>query len=319
MTSNSQTPVAKYLSPQADTLINIYGYDVTVGPPEITAPEEFQASPSPMHHLADNSAAMIPNQSVDPIHYYAANLKETSDSPTKRINDQVAWVDPDGVTFELNLPDVAPVQLLMMHTGHSYVTLEVNGQIVWQKFVSPFFSNITIPAEQVKKGKNKLHFKASSFPYIDFGITSLHVGTVEVRLDYYWQTILNALVVPGNSLNKSVGVKEGNTSTTSETTSMSISLGASGTLKSIGLSLSASLSTSKSHSITISKETEITHEVQQSCPADCSSVTYQEWVLCLSFTTITRMVFDSGKKSLTVTPSGENQYFIARTFEEKKS
>jgi len=320
MPNDVQMLPIKYLSPEDDLTLPIYGYNATQGPPKITAEEVFQATPTNLYSLGDNTSAMINTQTVNPVHYYASNLKETSGCRTGKTYKGTAWFpnidkDPGYITFDLNLPSQVAVLLEFNCVSWAMcgeVVLEVNGTNVWSYNSPAKEYSVVVRPSLLQKGPNTLKFATRGFSEICFGLISLTASTIAVKAEYYWQSICQGVVQSGGSDSQTVSVSHGNNSTTSETKQFSESLGVSATLHDIGLSLSGSLSTTDSHSVTISEQVTISHKVDMSCPSDCSSVTFQIWQLCVKFT--------AGNDQLLVIPASENGgTYIQRSFNKKNS
>ncbi|WP_288350888.1 hypothetical protein [uncultured Thalassospira sp.] len=322
MPNDVQMLPIKYLSPEDDLILPIYGYTATQGPPNITAEEDFQATPTNLYLLGDNTSAMIKRQTVNPVYYSAPNLRETSGCKTTRWDNRTAWFPnqdqkPNYITFDLNLPSQVAVLLEFNCTAENLaygaieVALEVNGVNVWSykdNSQGNEFSVVVRPS-LLQKGANTLKF-TNRFPTI-FGLFSLTASTVAVKAEYYWQSICQGVLQSGGSESQTISTIHGNNSTTSETRQFSESLGVSATLHDIGLSLSGSLSTADSHSVTISEQVTVSRKVDMTCPSDCSSVTFQIWELCVKFT--------AGDYHLSVIPTSEHGgTYAQRSYNTKK-
>ncbi|MBX2831136.1 MAG: hypothetical protein KTR23_08170 [Rhodospirillales bacterium] len=309
MSGTTKTQHVKNLTPTDDLSTYLFGYNITIGPPKITGVEEFSASPTTSVIMGTNKP-IIETQTVDTVHYYSKNLKETSGTKTFGPGDLNSW-DPsstnDQITFTLNLPGPAPTILeiayLFIPFSGTAATLYVNGQQVWPGPNNPSYTKAFIDASFLKAGDNELILATKQL------VKSVTVSSIEVQAEYFWTSLLTGSIRQGGTFSKEIDITLGNSDTDSETNQFSETLGGSGSLKGIGLSLSAALSTSETHSVTISEQVTKKQTVTQSCPDNAKSVTFQMWQLCVKFT--------AGDKTLTLRPPSEiGGEIISRTYEE---
>eukprot|EP01093_Parvamoeba_rugata_P012050 TRINITY_DN3442_c0_g1_i4.p1 TRINITY_DN3442_c0_g1~~TRINITY_DN3442_c0_g1_i4.p1 ORF type:complete len:317 (-),score=26.40 TRINITY_DN3442_c0_g1_i4:413-1363(-) len=298
-------------TPTDDLVSHVFGYNITVGPPDITGVEEFSASPTNSVIMGTNKPLLIETQTVDPVHYYSENLKETSGTKTYSFGDITVWkpgTTNNQITFSLNLlgpvPTIFEIDYLTPPLGGTS-NLYVNGKHVWPGPNNYYGAKAFIDASFLKSGENELTLKTKEL------ITSITVRSIEVQAEYFWTAFLEGSLGTGGSLSKEVDLTVGNTDTESETNQFSETLGCSGTLEGIGSSLTSALSTSETHSVTISEQATEKKTFTQNCPDGAKSLTFQTWQLCVKFTV--------GNKTLTIHPPSEvGGKTISRTYEETK-
>ena len=308
MSVTTKTEKSKNPTPTDDLVSHLFGYNITVGPPQITGVEEFSASPTTSVIMGTNKPSLIETQTVDPVHYYSDNLKESSGTKSASTGAGSVWnpaTTNNQITFTLKLsgpiPTILEIDYLFMQLFPA--DLYVNGQHVWPTPNITSYTKAFIDASFLKAGENELILATKQL------VSSVTVSSIEVQAEYYWTSFLDGSLGPGGSSSKEVDLTIGNTDTTTETNQFSETLGCSGTLDGIGSSLTSALSTTETHSVTITEQATEKKTFKQTCPSDATSLTYQIWQLCVKFTV--------GDKTLTIRPPSEiGGQIISRTYKE---
>jgi hypothetical protein len=309
MSVTTKTEKSKNPTPTDDLVSHLFGYNITVGPPQITGVEEFSASPTTSVIMGTNKPLLIETQTVDPVHYYSKNLEESSRTKSASTGAGSVWnpaTTNNQITFTLTLSGPIPTILEIDYLTPPFLrtsNLYVNGKHVWPGPNNYYVTKAFIDASFLKAGENELILATREL------VSSVTVSSIEVQAEYYWTSFLDGSLGPGGSSSKEVDLMIGNTDTTTETNQFSETLGCSGTLDGIGSSLTSALSTTETHSVTITEQTTEKKTFKQSCPSDATSLTYQIWQLCVKFTV--------GDKTLTIRPpSGIGGQIISRTYKE---
>ncbi|MCB1567178.1 MAG: hypothetical protein KDI78_16480 [Xanthomonadales bacterium] len=305
-----------------DFLMSPFGFSITEPPPQMTAYEDYQPSPTTPVALGNSSCQVIPSQTLILNTVPATSTFDDPGSPGTPIMSLVSDLDAywndngDGSTslglladgwvkVNINLP--APtnftlaVEMAALETGNhsSEITVQVNGNDVLLDHLdndgSFHWITMTVDGSQVTAGDNVIKIHAKDGKPKGFLVQAVRASSEEVPItaQYYWQVIGQSTVPPGSTETTTFQTSTGVTTTDSQTDTFAetigVQVGADAIFDVLG-GISAQLSTSFTATQSYTHSIAVTETQTQSVafalkpPTDEISVCYQVWQLCIEFT-----------------------------------